>query len=638
MLLTLSDRLRPGHRRQQGQASVFILIFLGVMLLALISLYKSGKITSEKMQLQNAADSAAYSVSLIEARDLNFMSYLNRAMVANEVAIGQMVSLMSWATYLASIPQFIRQYDALFLSGPTLGISSSIINPIAGVWDAVANVVTSVMRVITRVATMILHGINMVYSFVQTGFHATTIIFSVSTLDEMIRMNSPPRYENGTKVADGAYLSEFGIISLISHLISYGSVPGGQAVPLLRDIIFTRTHFPTQTRDSEGFERFAAITGESRDPFARSRGMSINWLKAIGDDPDGGLVTGWELPLIGIPPMKNSINLIPGVVEFSYDFAFSIDLARKGGAELRHVHPPAGEVSARGNRYNWSAADIIGLQMILRFGAELDILDGLAEAHVLFDIDPFTCEAGASAFGGIISFSISDLEDLLGFKICPDDMGITPGVPFGVGGAQAGQQTFTMAHRGLVTTPAGTLVSDSYGGAPKNIVSWTGIPFQPGVPTQMSANNINQNYRGLPMYTDTVDQKYNFGFLAPYFMVGLVKDLDDIRKTGPDYSGDHLDVLRVQYGTARNRIAALAKSEVYFKRPTDPRASYFHRQDGYTEVGNAFNPFWHARLVDTSWADRVISVLVQQHQDFTGFSETLFAPPTSWQDILDMFL
>lgn len=636
MLLTIGDQLRPGRQRQRGQASVFILIFLGVMLLTLISLYKSGKITSEKMQLQNAADSAAYSVSLIEARDLNFMAYLNRAMVANEVAIGQMVSLMSWATYLQSIPQFIRQYDALWLAGPTLGISSSIINPIAGVWDSVAAVVVNVMRTITRIATMILHGINTVYSFVQTGFHATTIIFSISTLDEMIRMNSPPRFENGTMVAEGARLSEFGIISLIGHLLSYGSVPGGQAVPLLRDILFTRTHFPTQTRDSEGFERFAAITGEARDPFARSRGESINWLKALSPHDDGR-VTGWELPLIGIPPMKGSLNLIPGIVEFSYDFAFSIDLARKGGAELRHVHPPAGEVSARGDRYNWSAADIIGLQMILRFGAGLDILDGLVSGSILFDLDPFTCEASVSMFG-IDVFSLSDLEDLLGFKICPDDMGITPGVPFGVGGAQAGRQAFTMAHRGLVTTPAGTLVSDSYGGAPKNIVSWTGIPFQPGVPTQMSANNINQNYRGLPMYTDTVDQKYNFGFLAPYLIVGLVKDLGEIKKTGPDYSGDHLDILRVKYGTARDRIAAIAKSEVYFKRPTDARASHFHRQDGYTETGNAFNPFWHARLVDTSWADRVVSVLVQQHQDFTGLSELLYSPPTSWQDILDMFL
>jgi hypothetical protein len=45
------------------------------------------------MELQNAADGVAYSVAIPEARDLNFMAYTNRAMVANEVAIGQAVGL-----------------------------------------------------------------------------------------------------------------------------------------------------------------------------------------------------------------------------------------------------------------------------------------------------------------------------------------------------------------------------------------------------------------------------------------------------------------------------------------------------------------------------------------------------------------
>jgi len=42
---------------------VFVLLFLPVVLLSLIFLYKAGRITSEKMELQNAADAAAYSVS-----------------------------------------------------------------------------------------------------------------------------------------------------------------------------------------------------------------------------------------------------------------------------------------------------------------------------------------------------------------------------------------------------------------------------------------------------------------------------------------------------------------------------------------------------------------------------------------------
>jgi hypothetical protein len=50
----------------------------------------------------NAADAAAYSAAQWEARSLNFQAYLNRAIVANEVAIAQLVSLRSWSKYMLS--------------------------------------------------------------------------------------------------------------------------------------------------------------------------------------------------------------------------------------------------------------------------------------------------------------------------------------------------------------------------------------------------------------------------------------------------------------------------------------------------------------------------------------------------------
>jgi len=89
--------------RQSGQSSVFVIVFLGITILSLVFLYKAGKLTSEKMELQNAADGVAYSVAILEARDLNFMAYTNRAMVANEVAIGQAVGLASWPRHWESI-------------------------------------------------------------------------------------------------------------------------------------------------------------------------------------------------------------------------------------------------------------------------------------------------------------------------------------------------------------------------------------------------------------------------------------------------------------------------------------------------------------------------------------------------------
>ena len=85
---------------QRGQASIYVILFLLILVLAGLSLFNVGKLTINKMQMQNAADAVAFSMSTIEARDLNFAAYMNRAIVANEVAIGQMVGLASWGKHI----------------------------------------------------------------------------------------------------------------------------------------------------------------------------------------------------------------------------------------------------------------------------------------------------------------------------------------------------------------------------------------------------------------------------------------------------------------------------------------------------------------------------------------------------------
>ena len=52
---------------------------------------------------------------------------------------------------------------------------------------------------------------------------------------------------------------------------------------------------------------------------------------------------------------------------------------------------------------------------------------------------------------------------------------------------------------------------------------------------------------------------------------------------------------------------------VSFIRPLD--ASWFRRGDGYREHGSAFNPYWQPRLVETSHADRVAALELQQGVD-----------------------
>lgn len=87
----------PGH--QGGQALPLGLFFLFACAAMLFFLFNSGRASEEKLRIATAADSAAWSAALLEARALNYDAYANRAIVANQVAIAQAVSLSSWLHY-----------------------------------------------------------------------------------------------------------------------------------------------------------------------------------------------------------------------------------------------------------------------------------------------------------------------------------------------------------------------------------------------------------------------------------------------------------------------------------------------------------------------------------------------------------
>lgn len=87
---------------QSGQilpvATVLLLVVGGMFYL----MVNAGQSVTEKIRVTNAADAAAYSAGVVEARALNYDAYLNRAMVANQIAIAQMVSFASWINYFAT--------------------------------------------------------------------------------------------------------------------------------------------------------------------------------------------------------------------------------------------------------------------------------------------------------------------------------------------------------------------------------------------------------------------------------------------------------------------------------------------------------------------------------------------------------
>ena len=92
--------------RQRGQALIYGLFVLVGGLAALFFLFNSGQLAREKTKLVSTADAVAYSAAVMHARGLNFEATTNRAMVANTVAIAQLVSLASWVQYTDKLASY----------------------------------------------------------------------------------------------------------------------------------------------------------------------------------------------------------------------------------------------------------------------------------------------------------------------------------------------------------------------------------------------------------------------------------------------------------------------------------------------------------------------------------------------------
>jgi hypothetical protein len=93
-LRQLRHRRRPSDR-QSGQALIIILAFSAILGVGLFSIYNTAQLATAKRELVNAADASAYSGASIIAQGLNYTAYTNRAILANNALIGQMMAVRS---------------------------------------------------------------------------------------------------------------------------------------------------------------------------------------------------------------------------------------------------------------------------------------------------------------------------------------------------------------------------------------------------------------------------------------------------------------------------------------------------------------------------------------------------------------
>jgi hypothetical protein len=225
--------------RQTGQSAVLFLAFLAAMVGALIVVFNVGQTTNAKMRAMNAADAAAYSGALWEARTLNLQAYLNRAMVANEVAIAQSVSLRSWIDYLK---RFINNIDDVTFWIPAWGEAATAIAE--GLVE-----VDEVTQEVLPVAESALRVLNTTTSDAEVVINESGAVIAANLA-------------SGVASANGASISA-----------------GGDAL-MVRDAVqwqkFTQTYSKsTGVVPSDGRTRLRAVALDSRDGFTHNRSWQL---------------------------------------------------------------------------------------------------------------------------------------------------------------------------------------------------------------------------------------------------------------------------------------------------------------------------------------------------------------------------
>lgn len=202
-------------------------------------LFNTSQVTGEKMRLANTADAAAYSGLVWEARGLNYQAYLNRAMVANQVTIGQLVSIMSWMQYLEISA---RNIDA------TLGWVP-VLKPYT---TAFYNGSLQANQYVMQVARPAVSGVDKLINVLSNAQNAVHVAAGAAAGDvvlEVVKKNDP-RYQ----------VSWPGGLGLAENLMNWNS--------------FTKSY-----KDEKGQARQAQVIRDSRDRFTRDRG----WTKGVAD-------------------------------------------------------------------------------------------------------------------------------------------------------------------------------------------------------------------------------------------------------------------------------------------------------------------------------------------------------------------
>ncbi|MCL2644027.1 MAG: hypothetical protein FWD51_01035 [Betaproteobacteria bacterium] len=253
MSYVIMERLRS-RKRQCGQA-----IYLGLAAIVFLSLmtyaaFNISQMTHAKTQTMNAADAGAYTAATVVARDLNFMAYSNRAMVANHAVIGQLVSLASLSQMIYLAADDIATISGVLKYIPGIGaIFGALESAFKGIKTAIEDFILPGLETLANGQNLLIRGI----SKMQLLVHGATAKDVSEAVEKVIKANDP---ELEWAVTD------------IGGLATASNIGAGV------ETFFGKFSKQVPSTDSAGLGRMREVVNLSRDGFTIER----NWLEIPG--------------------------------------------------------------------------------------------------------------------------------------------------------------------------------------------------------------------------------------------------------------------------------------------------------------------------------------------------------------------
>ncbi len=219
---------------ESGQALPLGIALLLAGMITGIVLFNTGQVVNDKTRLANAADAAVYSGATWQARALNFNAYTNRAMVANQVAMAQAVSLQSWAQYVRTAT---GNLSVVLSPIPIIGQIASVVQRVMSAFEPIVDGFGNGMLAV-------IDPINSALSMAQEAMYLSAFVASPQIVGNVASAND----------ARMTWESAFSIGHMGNNLRHWQK--------------FTEQHEPD---DEKAMDERIAMINASTDPFTQQR-------------------------------------------------------------------------------------------------------------------------------------------------------------------------------------------------------------------------------------------------------------------------------------------------------------------------------------------------------------------------------